>query len=64
MIHAYGAVDGLRIGRGSRSIRGTPVLLPLCLPHLGLNIKMDFKLDLGVYTVYIYRIRVTQNVVW
>jgi hypothetical protein len=54
VIHEYGAFGGMRTGRGNLSIRGTPAFLPLCLPHLGLNIQMDFKLDLGIYTIFVW----------
>jgi hypothetical protein len=34
MINEYGAVGGVRIGKGNRSIRGKPGLVPLCPPQV------------------------------
>jgi hypothetical protein len=33
----YGAVGGMRIGRGNRNSRRKPAPVPLCLPDLGSN---------------------------
>jgi hypothetical protein len=54
MINKYGAVVGMRIGSGNRSTRRTGALLPLCPPDLESNIKLDLKLDLRIYTGFLW----------
>jgi hypothetical protein len=48
MIDDYGAVGGMRIGRGSRSTRRKPAPVPLCPPQIPHDLTWDRTRAAGV----------------